>query len=163
MLNFKTEIKWAFVSLGFVLVWMLLEKISGLHSTYLKYHPIVTMLYLIPAIWINVLAFKDIKARKYGGIMSFKQGFLSGFVITLIITVCSPAEQWVISYIITPDYFSNVIAYSLETGYHKTLEDARAQFNFKTYATQSTVWAFIFGTLISLVLALVFKTRVKSA
>lgn len=44
-----------------LLLWMVLEKQIGLHNEYLEWQQYVTMLYVIPAIWIYVLALKDKK------------------------------------------------------------------------------------------------------
>jgi hypothetical protein len=157
--KYKIEIKWAFIFIGATLVWMLLEKWSGLHSTHIDKHQYLTMLYMIPAIWIYVLALKDKKKNFHNGQMSFKQGFVSGLVISIIVTIFSPLLQWVISYVITPEYFQNVIAYSVKTGYHKSLAEAEAYFNYKNYAIQSTIWALIMGVLTSAIVAFFVKTK----
>lgn len=159
MKNYIIEIKWALIFFGSLLAWMLLEKLVGLHDVHIDKHQYLTMLYMPIAIAIYVFALLDKKKNFYEGQMNFKQGFMAGMMITLIVTVLSPLGQWIISYIITPDYFNNVIAYSLETGHHKTLEEAQAQFNFKSYVIQSTVGALIMGVLTSLVVAFFTKTK----
>ncbi|MCH5600460.1 hypothetical protein [Niabella ginsengisoli] len=60
-MNIKIEAKWALIFSVMVLVWMLLEKWSGLHDKYIDYHLYLTNLFAIPAIWIMVLALKDKK------------------------------------------------------------------------------------------------------
>lgn len=142
-----------------LLLWMVLEKQIGLHDEYLEWHQYVTLLYIIPAIWIYVLALKDKKRNFYNGEMNFKQGFISGLIISLIVTLFSPLNQWIISEVITPDYFKNVIAYSVETGYHENMEEAEAQFNLETYIVQSTIWALVMGIITSALVALFVKTK----
>ena len=157
--NYKIEIKWAFIFMGAALIWMLLEKWSGLHSVHIDKHQYLTMLYMIPAIWIYVLALQDKKKSFYNGQMSFKQGFVSGLVISIIVSLFSPLSQWIITYVITPEYFQNVIAYSEKSGYHKTLAEAEAFFNYKNYAIQSTLWAIVMGVLTSAIVAFFVKTK----
>lgn len=155
----KIEIKWAFVFMGTLLLWMLLEKLAGLHSTHIDKHQYLTMLYIIPAVWIYVLALKDKKNNYFNGEISFKQGFFSGLIISAIVAIFSPLTQWIISEFITPEYFPSIIEYTLETGYFKTLEEAQGYFNYKNYAIQSTIWALLMGIVTSAVVALFVKSK----
>ena len=133
MKKYKIEIKWALIFSVTGLVWMLLEKLSGLHSTYIDYHLYLTNLFAIPAIWIFVLALKEKKKKYYGGQMSYLQGLISGLIISLIVALLSPLTQWITSFVISPEYFPNVIRRSVEIGYYKTTEEAEANFNYKNY------------------------------
>lgn len=161
MKKIKIEIKWAFIFMGSLLLWMVLEKLVGLHGKHIDKHQYLTMLYVIPAIWLYVLALKDKKKNYFNGQMNFKQGFISGLIISIIVTVFSPLTQWIISNVITPEYFPNVIAYSVKTGYFKTLSEAEAYFNYKNYAMQSTIWALIMGVITSVIVAFFIKTKKK--
>lgn len=161
MKTIKIEIKWAFIFMGSLLLWMVLEKLVGLHGKHIDKHQYLTMLYVIPAIWLYVLALKDKKKNYFNGQMNFKQGFISGLIISVIVTVFSPLTQWIISNVITPEYFPNVIAYSVKTGYFKTLSEAEAYFNYKNYAMQSTIWALIMGVITSVIVAFFIKTKKK--
>ncbi len=159
MKKFIIEIKWAFVFIATMLLWMLLEKWIGLHSTHIDKHQYLTMLFMIPAILVYVLALKDKRKRDYNGQMSYLQGFVSGMIISAIVTVFSPLTQWIISYVITPEYFLNVIEYSVKTGYYKTLEEAQAYFNYTNYAIQSTIWALIMGAITSAIVAIFTRSK----
>lgn len=162
MTNFKTEIKWAGIFIAVMLIWMLLENLSGLHSTYLEYHPMVTMFFMIPAFAVYILALRDKKQNDLDGHMTFGQGFKAGMIISIIITILSPLTQWIISYVITPEFFPNVIEYSLETGYHENRAAAEAYFSYKNYAIQSTVWALISGVLTSALVTLFMRSKTVS-
>ena len=142
-----------------MLVWMVLEKLVGLHDAHIDKHMYMTNLFAIPAILIFILALREKKKIDYNGQMSYKQGFIAGLIITLIVTVLSPLTQWVISRIITPEYFPNVIAYSLETGYHNSIEEAEAYFNLKNYMVQSTIWAFVMGIVTTAIVAIFVRTK----
>lgn len=145
MKNLKIEIKWAIIFSVIGLLWMLLEKLVGLHSTHIDKHMYLTNLFAIPAIIVMVLALKDKKKDFYAGQMNYKQGLISGTILSVFIALLSPLTQWITSTIITPEYFPNVIAYSVETGYYKSIEEAEAYFNLKNYIVQSTIGALLMG------------------
>jgi hypothetical protein len=155
----KIEIKWALIFVVMTLLWMVLEKLSGLHSTHLDKHLYLTNLFAIPAVLIYVLALKDKKKSYYNGLMTFKQGFISGLIISVIVMLFSPLTQWIISTIISPEYFPNVIAYSVETGYYKTVEEAESFFNLKNYMIQSAIAAIGMGVVTSAIVAFFLRTK----
>jgi len=159
MKKIKIEIKWAFIFIAVSLLWMVLEKIVGLHSTHIDKQQYLTMLFMIPAVWIFVLALKDKKKNDYNGRMSFKQGFISGVIISLIVMLFAPLTQWITSYIITPEYFPNVIEHSLKTGYYKTRTEAEAFFNYKNYAIQSVIGAIGMGIITSAAVAFFVRSK----
>lgn len=159
MKNLKLEIKWAIIFVIMSLAWMVLEKLCGLHGKYIDYHLYLTNLFAIPAIWVMVLALKDKKKNHYNGNMSYKQGLISGIFISIFIALMSPLSQWVISYIITPEYFPNVIKRSVEIGYFKTTAEAEAQFNYPNYAKQSAIGALVMGVLTSAIAMLFITTK----
>jgi len=86
------------------LIWMLLEKLAGLHDEHIDKHPIYTNFIAIPAIAIYVFSLLDKRKKFYKGAMTYKQGFISGLVITAIVTVLSPLSQYITPTIITPEY-----------------------------------------------------------
>lgn len=79
----------------------------------------------------------------------------SGIILSIVIALLSPLTQWITSTIITPEYFPNVIAYSVETGYYESIAEAEAFFNLKNYIFQGTIGALIMG-IITTVIAMVF-------
>jgi hypothetical protein len=142
------------------LVWMLLEKLSGLHSTYIDYHLYLTNLFAIPAIWVMVLALKEKKKVFYNRNITYLQGLLSGIVLSIIIALISPLTQWITTYIITPEYFPNMIKRSVEIGYYKTTAEAEANFNYSNYAIQGAIAAFVMG-LVTTAIAMIFLRTKK--
>lgn len=159
MKNLKIEIKWAIYFTLMSLLWMLLEKWSGLHGKYIDYHLYLTNLFAIPAIWFMVLALKDKKRNYYLGNMSYKQGLISGIFVSLFIALLSPLTQWITSYVITPEYFPNVIKRSVELGYYESTAAAEANFNYKNYAINSTIFAFVFGVVTTAIAMIFIRTR----
>ena len=163
METIKIELKWALIFSGMTLLWMLIEKLSGLHSTHIDYHMYLTNLYAIPAIWIMVLALRAKKKIFYSGTITYLQGIKSGFVLSLIIAVLSPLTQWITSYVISPEYFPNVIERSVELGYFKTVAEAEATFNYKSYAIQGSIGALVMGLVTTAIAMLFIRTKSKVA
>ncbi|GAA5022510.1 hypothetical protein GCM10011506_00770 [Marivirga lumbricoides] len=161
MKNVTIEIKWAIIFTVVTLLWMLLEKLVGLHDQYLDYHIYLTNLFAIPAIIMMVLALKDKKKNFYDGQMSYKEGFIAGLLLSLFIALLSPLSQWITTYIITPDYFPNVIKHSVEMGYFETREEAAANFNYKSYAIQSAVGALVMGVLTTAIAMIFIRSKSK--
>jgi len=156
MKNVKTEIKWAFIFAGTTLAWMLLERLSGLHSTHIDKHMIYTNFFAVAAIAVYVFALLDKRKTDYNGSMSYKDGLVSGLIITAIVTILSPLTQLIISTVIAPDYFANIIEYSVSEGM-MTREAAEDYFNLKNYIYQSLIAAPVMGVLTTAVVA--FFTR----
>ncbi len=152
------EIKWAIYFIVMMLSWMFMEKLSGLHDEHLDQHAIYTNFIMIPAILVYFFALKDKREKFYGGKISYKQAFKSGAIITAIITIFSPLTQYITSTIITPDYFENIISYSVENEM-TTLEEAKAYFNLKSYIIQSTIFAPFMGILTTAVVSIFIKKK----
>jgi hypothetical protein len=159
----KIETKWAIIFSAMVLLWMLLEKLTGLHSTNIDYQMYLTNLFAIPAIWVMVLALKDKKKNYYNEQISYKQGLISGIILSLIIALISPLTQWITSYIISPEYFPNVIKRSVELGYYNTTEEAQANFNYKNYAVQGAFGALIMGILTTAIAMIFIRTKANKS
>ncbi|MBX2949632.1 MAG: DUF4199 domain-containing protein [Crocinitomicaceae bacterium] len=153
------EIKWAVIFVVVSLLWMVLEKVCGLHGPYIDYHLYLTNLFAIPAIWMFVLALKDKKRRYYNGHMTYVQGLVSGTIISVIVAALSPLTQWVVSYVITPEYFPNVIKRSVELGYYETTTAAAAYFNYKHYATQGIIGALVTGIATTAIVMLFVRSK----
>lgn len=159
MKNIKIEFKWAIIFSLVGLFWMVLEKITGLHGKYIDYHLYLTNLFAIPAIIVMVMALKDKKNNFYDGQMNYKQGLISGIILSVIIALLSPLTQWITSYVITPEYFPNVIKRSVEIGYYKTTAEAEANFNYPNYAKQSVIGALIMGVVTTAIAMIFIRTK----
>ena len=162
MKSISIEIKWAILFSIAGLLWMVLEKMTGLHDKYLDYQMYLTNLFAIPAIWIMALALKDKKKNFYKGEMSYMQGFISGLILSLLIALISPATQWITSYVITPEYFPNVIKRSVELGYYSSTAEAEAQFNYPNYAKQGAIGAFVMGIVTTAILMIFIRSKRNS-
>ena len=159
--QYQTEIKWAIIFAAITLIWMTLEKLTGLHSEHIDKHPIYTNFFSIAAIAVYVFALLNKRKTDYNGIMSYKQGVMAGIIITIFVTMLTPLTQLITSTIITPEYFPNVIEYSVNQGL-MTEEVAKNAFNLKSYIIQATIGAFIMGLITSVIVAFFTKnTKVQ--
>ncbi|HAQ37569.1 MAG TPA: DUF4199 domain-containing protein [Saprospirales bacterium] len=161
MKKISIEIKWAVIFSVLGLLWMLLEKLSGLHGKYIDYHLYLTNLFYIPAIYVLVQALKAKKRLFYNGQMTYVQGLMSGILLSVLIALFSPLTQWITSYIITPEYFPNVIRRSVELGYFNTIAEAEANFNYANYAKQGAIGMLFMGILTTAIAMIFIKTKNK--
>lgn len=161
MKKITTEIKWALIFVAMTLAWMVLERLAGLHDTQIDKHPVFTNFIAIPAIVLYVLALLDKRKRDYNGVMSYKQGFISGLIITAIVTVLSPLTQTITSLLITPDYFRNVIEYTVRQGI-KSQEEAEKYFSLGSYIIQGLIGAPVMGIITTAIVAVFTSKKIKT-
>lgn len=152
------ELKWGLIFFGATLLWMVLEKAAGLHGSHIDKHAVYTNFFAVPAILIYICALRDKRELYYHGVMSWKQGFVSGIVLTAFIALFSPLAQVITHKIITPDYFGNAITFAVASG-KMSEEAAAAYFNLNSYILQSVVGAAVMGLLTTTIVALFVKKR----
>lgn len=146
------EIRWGIYFILMQLSWMVVEKSLGYHDERIAEHAGFSIWVMVPSMLMYFLAMQFKRVKDYAGNMSFKQGLVSGLVITAVVTLLTPASQIITSLVITPDYFENAIAYAVESG-AATQEAAEANFNLTSYLWQSIVFAPIAGLVTSLLMA----------
>lgn len=156
--KYKIEIKWAFIFIGMMLLWMLMEKLVGLHDTHIDKHMIYTNFVAIPSIIIYVFALLDKRKNFYDGKMTYLQSFISGLIITFIVTIFTPLSQYLTSTFITPEYFANVIEYSVDNGIMNQ-EDAEAYFNMNSYIKQAVIGAPIMGIITTAIVSIFVRKK----
>lgn len=162
MKNVSTEIKWALIFIAMSLVWMVLERVAGLHDVHIDKHMIYTNFIALPAIAVYVLALLEKRRKDFGGVMTYKQGFISGLIITAIVTVFSPLTQIITSLIITPHFFTNAIAYAVEHG-KVTREQAEKYFSLTSYIVQGLIGAPVMGIITTAIVAIFTVKKAKPA
>ncbi|NNC95273.1 MAG: DUF4199 domain-containing protein [Chitinophagales bacterium] len=154
----KIEIKWAIIFVFILMIWMVLERLGGFHDVRIDKHPIVTNFFMIPAVLAYVFALLDKKKNYYNGVMSYRQAFISGAILTLIVTLFSPLVQVISSMAISPDYFKNIIEYSVENE-KMTRDKAEAYFNLKNYLIQVIIATPIMGLVTTAIVAIFVRSR----
>jgi hypothetical protein len=158
MKSFRFEIKWAIIFVLVSLLWMLFERAMGWHDEHIDQHATYSNFVAIPAIIIYVLALLDKRKNHYGGHMSYAQGFMSGLVITVIVTLLSPLTQYITSAFITPQFFPNAIKHAVSTN-AMTQEAADKYFNLKSYIIQGLIGAPVMGIVTTLVVAIFTRRK----
>lgn len=158
MLNeYKLEIKWGLIFCGMMMLWMVGEKVLGFHSERIDQHVIITNFIAIPAFIVYYFALVD-KRNQLGGFMSWKQGFICGVLIAVVVMLFTPLMQYLISEVISPEYFPNAIAHAVKTG-QATQADAEANFNLQNYLIQATIGSIVMGAITAAIMALFVRRK----
>lgn len=155
------EIKWGILFGIIGLIWMLLEKSMGLHDENIEKHAIYTNFFGILAIITYVVALLDKRKNHYNGFMSWKQGFVSGLIISIIVTVLTPITQYIVHTFISPDFFTNMQSHAVDTG-KMTKEAAEKYFSLGSYILQSAVFALVAGAITAAIVALFVRKKPKN-
>lgn len=160
MKNFitKIEVKWAIIFTALALVWMLIEKMAGWHEPPgIENHATYTNIFSVIAIAVYVFALRDVKQNRFDGNMNWKQGFLSGLAISVIIMLLTPLSQLITYYVISPDYFQNAIDLGIAKGEDE--EYLRGFFTLKNYMIISAVGAVIMGAITAAIVAIFVRSK----
>ena len=158
MKKFAIEFKWGIIFTIISLLWMLLEKSSGLHDTQIDKQAIYTNLFAIPAIVVFVFALLDKRKNFYNHKMSWLDGFLSGLIISIIVAILSPLAQYITIEFISPEFFPNMIDYVVSTG-KMMQQEADDYFNLSNYMMQSSLGGLLMGAITSAVVALFVRKK----
>ncbi len=140
------------------LIWMCMERLLGLHSTHIDKHYIYTNFFMIPAIAIYVFALLEKRKRDYQGIISYRQAFASGLVMTVFITILAPIAQYITSIYITPHFFENIINYSV-TNKKLSMEEAVAYFNLNSYLKETIIATPFMGLFTTAIVSLFVRKK----
>ena len=160
MNKIKIELKWALYFTIMSLLWMLLERLLGLHDEHIDKHAIYTNFIAIPAILIYVFALLDKRKNYYNGILTYKQGFICGLIITFIVTLLVPLSQYITSTFITPNYFSNAINYAIENKL-MSKDEAMNFFNLNNYIILGIASAPIMEILTTAIVAIFTRKKAE--
>ncbi|WP_026808812.1 DUF4199 domain-containing protein [Arenibacter latericius] len=158
MSKVQLEFKWAIRFLLANLAWMILEKYVGLHDAHIGKQLLYTNLFGIVAVTIFVLALLDKRKTDFDGKMNWKQGFSSGVTISIIIALFSPLIPYITSTVISPDFFNNLIDYSVEVN-KVSRESAENYFSIGSYMLQAFFGALTMGVITSAIVAFFVKKQ----
>jgi len=150
------EIKWAIIFTLFYLLWMVFEKAMGWHDLLIERQAIMTNLFAIPSIAVYYYAILEKRKRQLNNEMTWRQGFICGLMVTLVTAILSPLAQYITFHFISPEYFNNIIKYSVEK-LGKSKESMENYFNLKSYIIQGVTGTLAAGILMSAFTALFVK------
>ncbi|MCI0664850.1 MAG: DUF4199 domain-containing protein [Acidobacteria bacterium] len=152
----KTEIKWGVIFVIVSFLWISLEWLVGLHDKYISMQQYFGFLFVIPAVLMMVLAIAE-KRRVLGGEISFKQGFLCGMGVSIVVAILTPLYQWILFRFVSPDFFQNNINYRISLGQDPAA--LQMLYSIKWVLIGGVVVALVTGAITSLLLAAIMRTR----
>lgn len=156
MKKYQIEIKWGVIFFVILVLWTYLEKLLGWHNEHIDKQALYTNFFGIIALIVYFLAIQDKKQKIFHGKMSWKQGFVSGIILSVIIALLSPLHQFIAHKFISPDFFNNITEYNVQAE-RMSRKDAEAFFNLNSYIVQSVSNALTMGVITSALVALVLK------
>lgn len=155
MSRFKIEIRWAFIYAGMVILWAVIGKILDFDNAKIEYSFVFNSLIIVPSFVIYLLE-GFAKRKSQHGTITYKQAFISGVVLSVFI-MCLGVLTTIISVrIISPNYFSNAIAF-FTSNKSITTEQAIQQFNLQTFIVQGIVGTIVAGMVFSLITSFIVK------
>lgn len=158
MKKYTLELKWAIIFIFVTFLWMFFEKIMGWHNENIAEHATFTNFYAIPATLVYVFALRNKRNKDYEGKMTWKQGFISGLIISIIIAIITPLSTLITHEFITPNYFENVSAFAVEAG-QMTAKEAEAYFSLSNYILQGVIVALLYGAVTSAIVSIFLKKK----
>lgn len=136
MSKFRIEFRWSMVFFLANLLWLFFEKWMGWHSELVGKHTFYHFLFGIIAILIFTMALINKRDVYFKGEMNWKQGFVSGSILSFFIAGLTPLIQYIMHTYISPDFFSNIIAYSIDNGVNPDL--AKSSYTLYSFTLMET-------------------------
>lgn len=158
MKNYALELKWAINFSIASLLWMILEKTLGWHDQYLAKQMLYTNLFAFVAIAIFVFALLEKKKKDYNGVITWRQGFISGMILSFIIAVFSPLVNYITYTYITPGYFDKMINLIVSEK-KQSVGQATALYNMKSVIFQGISNGLSMGMTFGAIVAYFIKTK----
>ncbi|MDD3003868.1 DUF4199 domain-containing protein [Flavobacterium sp.] len=159
MKKFGIEIKWGIRYAFLWILWLFIEKSSGYYEAKISDHALYSMLFTFIIIFVYYVAIKEKKNDFFKGNMNWKQGCVSGIILTMVIALLTPFCQIIFHKAIAPEFFPNMIEYSISKG--NSAETAKNYFNLSSYILQSVFGVLSLGVVLSAVVALFLQTKNK--
>lgn len=159
MKKFAIEIKWGIRYAFLWILWLFIEKSSGYYESKISDYALYSMLFTIVTIFVYYVAIKEKKKNFFKDEMSWKQACVTGIFLTIVMAVLTPFCQIIFHKAIAPEFFPNMIEYSVSKGNSK--EVAENYFNLSSFIIQNIFSTLSLGVVISAVVALFLQTKPK--
>ena len=153
MNKYSVEIKWSLIYGAIYLVWMLLEKTLGFHSTKAIKEPLFNLLFIPVSVVIYYLALREKKKVVFNNDIEWKQGFASGIVLSFLVTIISTTVVFITFSLISPTFFENFIEVV------KDKERAQFNFNLPVFVKNNIFDKLSFGVVFSAIISYFIKTK----
>lgn len=158
MKNYSIELKWAIRFTLLTLAWAIGEKAIGLHDVHIANYGMCSLLFVIPAFLFFYLALSEKKKQFFANEITWKQGFVTGIVLSFLIALLNPFAQYVIYSSITPHFFENIIEYKTKNT-TMTLKTAQEIFNLKSYLIQTSFSGLSYGVITGAIVSLFIRNK----
>jgi hypothetical protein len=158
MKQFSIELKWAFNFFIASMLWMMLEKFLGYHDDKIQYQPLFSMLFGFVTLVIYIFALKDKKINFYHNQMNWREGFVSGLTLSLVIALFTTMIEYTKHHVISP-YFLETMQKIIVEQNKMTLENAENFFTFSNTLSQSIFYVISFGSVLAALISLVIKSK----
>jgi len=159
MKNLRIEIKWGIIFTIALMLWTLIERLLGFHSTHIDKQATFTLIFIIPAFVMYYFALVEKRETYYAGQMNWTQGFVSGLVVSIVVALLSPISQFITHEFISPHYFENAIEYGVSSGQFENHAQAEETFNLVSYIFQSMLFAVVSGAVTAAIVAIFTKRK----
>ncbi|MEY2691959.1 MAG: hypothetical protein RIT03_349 [Bacteroidota bacterium] len=152
------ELKWA-INFGIAfLLWMIIEKSSGLHDRRIADYTVLTNVFILIIVGIYFVALLDKKKNVYQGKMTQSQGFISGILLTLFIGLLTPFLLRISLQYISPDFFSSMQSYMVSSK-KMTAEQVKLYYNYRSFLLQTLFLNFSLGILSSAIFSFTLSAK----
>jgi hypothetical protein len=151
------DLRWGVIFSLSGFLWMCVEYWLGLHTTRIDLHPLVSTLYAPIAVTIMTLAIRE--RRDDAGDLSWADGMRAGMTVSAVAAALAAPSLWLFLHYVNRRYFSHMIAYAVQHG--RPLADARAYFNFRAFAIESTVGPLAMGLVTSVLVVAALRALAR--
>lgn len=161
---FKIALKYGVFIVLFTFLWICLEYWAGIHSDYIDYHPLATLLSLVVPLILLYLAMREAQ-REDGGTFTYVDALKTGLVVTLVVAVLNPLLQWVFQQVVFPDYLeamqANAEALQLAQGIDVEVARrvATEEYTLNSFLLRAFLGALAAGVVMSAILALFVRDK----
>ena len=162
----KIALKYGVLIVLFSLIWIGLEYLVGLHTEYVGYHPLVTLLTLVIPLLFMYFGIREAqRSQRFVSHFSYSDAFKTGLSITLVVAVLNPLVQWLTYLLVFPGFFeslqasaqANLLAQGVDLKVAERL--AAEDYSLGRYLWQSFVGTLVGGVVISAILAFFVRDK----
>lgn len=161
MKQFSIEFKWAFNFFIASMLWLMLEKTLGYHDEKIQYQPLFSLLFGLVTIGIYILALREKKQNFYQNQMNWREGFVCGLTLSLVIALFTTMIEYTKHHVVSPYYLETMQKIIVEQK-KMTLENAENFFTFSNTLSQSIFYVISFGAVMSAIISLAIKSKDNS-
>ncbi len=154
--KYRHELKWAIRLSIMSAIWLLVQYVSGLHSSLIEWHPIVGLSWYVFAFLVFHFSLKELKSAE-GDTLDFWKGVQS---VTMIAVMAVPLHLILnIVYFSTIGsvFFESAVAHFVEVGWDA--EEAGYYFSLPAILFRETLGIISFGFIISLISSMFLKNK----